>query len=369
MANAASLSLADVLDQHTREAVLVRPEGGRLRCLACGHTCLIGEGKRGVCKVRFVADGRLFAPHGYVAGVQSDPVEKKPFYHVTPGRDALTFGLLGCDLHCSYCQNWVTSQALRDPAARAPITPVTAQDLVALAVRAGSRLVVSSYNEPLFTAEWAVDDFRAAGAAGLVCAFVSNGNGTPEVLDFLRPWVQAYKVDLKSFQDRRYRQLGGTLGRVTDTIRGLHQRGVWVEVVTLLVPGFNDDEAELRDAAHFLASVSPDIPWHVTAFHPDYRMTDAGATSVRQLIRACEIGTEAGLRFIYAGNRPGQVGPWEDTRCPSCRATVVARTGFHLRSYQLSADGRCLSCFAPVPGVWDSTPPAGVGPRHPRSVL
>src|SRR5262249_39532826 len=160
----------------------------------------------------------------------------------------------------------------------------------------------SSYNEPLITAEWAVSVFREAAASGLACAFVSNGNATPEVLDYLRPWISAYKVDLKSFRDSSYRSLGGTLDNITRTIRMIHERGLWLEVVTLVIPGFNDSEEELRQAAGFLASVGPDIPWHVTAFHQDYRMTDPEATSAEILIRAAEIGTAEGLRFVYAGN-------------------------------------------------------------------
>src|SRR5208282_5327069 len=191
-----------------------------------------------------------------------------------------------------------------------------------------------------------------AKAAGLACAFVSNGNATPEVLDFLRPWIVAYKVDLKSFNDRNYRKLGGMLENITSTIQMIHQRGIWLEIVTLVVPGFNDSAEELRQIAHFLASVSPDIPWHVTAFHKDYRMTDPEATSAETLTRACEVGVEEGLRYVYAGNLPGRVGQWENTRCPSCQTTLIQRYGYLIRSYRLSADGRCPDCQAKVPGVW-----------------
>jgi AmmeMemoRadiSam system radical SAM enzyme/AmmeMemoRadiSam system protein B/AmmeMemoRadiSam system protein A len=346
--------LADVLDRHTASGAseLWRTEGDRIRCLACGHRCSIGEGQRGICKVRFNSDGDLKVPFGYVAGMQSDPVEKKPFFHVYPGSDALTFGMMGCDLHCSYCQNWLTSQALRDPSAVTPIRPMTPAGVAALGKREGSRLVVSSYNEPLITAEWAVAVFREAKAAGLACAFVSNGNATPEVLDFLRPWIVAYKVDLKCFNDRNYRKLGGLLENIASTIQMIHQRGIWLEVVTLVVPGFNDSAEELRQIARFLASVSRDIPWHVTAFHKDYRMTDPEATSPETLVRACEVGAEEGLRFVYAGNLPGRVGQWERTRCPSCQSTLIDRFGYLIRSYRLTADGRCPDCQAPVPGIW-----------------
>jgi len=353
----ANPTLAEVLDQRTAFASpnLCRVEDDRLRCLACGHRCLIGEGQRGICKVRYNEQGELKVPFGYVAGLQSDPVEKKPFFHVYPGSDALTFGMMGCDLHCSYCQNWITSQALRDADAVAPIRPVTPGQLVEVARREGSRLVVSSYNEPLITAEWAVAVFREAKAAGLACAFVSNGNATPEVLDFLRPWIVSYKIDLKSFNDRNYRKLGGTLENITRSVRMVHERGIWLEVVTLVVPGFNDGKEELRDIARFLASVSPDIPWHVTAFHQDYRMTDPDPTSTETLIRAAETGAEEGLRFIYAGNLPGRVGTWENTRCPSCGTTVIERFGYLIRGYHLDANGCCPKCRTQLPGVWPGT--------------
>jgi pyruvate formate lyase activating enzyme len=220
---------------------------------------------------------------------------------------------------------------------------------------------VSTYNEPLITAEWAVAVFREATAAGFPCAFVSNGNATPEVLDFLRPWIRAYKVDLKSFDDRRYRALGGTLERVLDTIHMIHERGIWIEVVTLIVPGFNDSDTELRAVARFLASVSRNIPWHVTAFHPDYKMTDPPHTPVRTLIRAAELGAEEGLRFIYAGNLPGQVGDWENTRCPGCQTTLIERTGYWVRSYGITAHGTCPQCQTLIPGIWHSAArPAGL---------
>jgi AmmeMemoRadiSam system radical SAM enzyme/AmmeMemoRadiSam system protein B/AmmeMemoRadiSam system protein A len=348
----ANQSLADVLDARTVRGTLWYPEDDRLRCVACGHRCLIGEGKRGICKVRFNEGGELRVPFGYVAGLQCDPVEKKPFFHVYPGSDALTFGMMGCDLHCSYCQNWVTSQALRDSAAAAPTRVISAEQLVEVARRERARLVVSSYNEPLITAEWAVAVFEQAKAAGLACAFVSNGNATPEVLDYLKPWIIAYKVDLKSFDDKHYRSLGGMLSNITDTIGMIHERGIWLEIVTLIVPGFNDGEDELRAMARFIASVDRDIPWHVTAFHQDYRMTDPDATSPRTLMRAAEIGTEEGLRFVYAGNLPGQVGRWENTRCPSCGETVIERYGYLIRAYRLTETGGCRRCGAQLPGIW-----------------
>ena len=346
-------SLAEVLGRATREGELYRVlDDGRLQCYACGHCCPLPEGAIGVCKVRFNEGGTLRVPWGYVGGVQCDPIEKKPFFHAHPGALAYSFGMLGCDLHCGYCQNWVTSQALRDPAAVAPPLATRPEDLVHDALRLGARVVVSTYNEPLITSEWAVAVFKEAKAAGLLTGYVSNGNGTPEVLEYIRPWVDLYKVDLKSFDDRHYRQLGGRLQPILDTIRRLHTMGFWVEIVTLLIPGFNDSPDEIARLTEFVADVSPDIPWHVTAFHGDYKMTDPGNTTADMLLGAAAIGRHAGLRYVYAGNLPGAVGNLENTRCASCGETLIARHGYFIRDYRLTADGCCPSCAKPVPGRW-----------------
>ena len=348
-------TLQEVLAARTREAAPELVEsisGSRLRCYACGHQCPIPEGAMGVCKVRFVEGGRLRVPWGYVGGVQCDPVEKKPFFHAFPGSLAYSFGMLGCDLHCSYCQNWVTSQALRDPDAGAPPRDASPHALVQDALGQGARMLVSTYNEPLITAEWGVAIFREARAHGLVTGFVSNGNGTPRVLEYLRPHIALYKVDLKSFDDRHYRELGGRLQPILETIEWLHKAGVWVEIVTLLVPGFNDGDAELRGLTAFLARVSPLIPWHVTAFHQDYRMQDPANTTPAMLERAAEIGRDAGLRYIYAGNLPARVGELEHTHCHQCGERVIARYGYLIQEYRLTPDGRCPRCATAIPGRW-----------------
>jgi pyruvate formate lyase activating enzyme len=351
-------TLEEVLAARTRDAAPELVESidrNRLRCYACGHRCPIPEGARGVCKVRYNERGRLRVPWGYVGGVQCDPVEKKPFFHAYPGALAYSFGMLGCDLHCSYCQNWVTSQALRDPQAVAPPQDTTPESLVQDALRQGARIVVSTYNEPLITAEWAVAVFKAAREQGLVTGFVSNGNGTTQVLEYLRPHIDLYKVDLKSFDDRHYRDLGGRLEPILDTIRWLSRSGVWVEIVTLLVPGFNDGEGELRRMTAFLADVSQDLPWHVTAFHQDYRMTDAPNTTAAMLLRAAQIGREAGLRYVYAGNLPGRVGELEHTHCHGCGERLIARYGYLIQQYRLTRDGMCPTCSTAVPGRWSPT--------------
>ena len=348
-------TLAEVLEARTAPAapeLVERLSKDRIRCYACGHECPIPEGAVGVCKVRFVREGQLHVPWGYVGGVQCDPIEKKPFFHAHPGSLAYSFGMLGCDLHCSYCQNWVTSQALRDPAAVSPPIDASPRAIVADARRLEARVVVSTYNEPLITSEWAVEVFKAARAAGLMTAFVSNGNATERVLNYIRPWIELYKVDLKSFDDRHYRQLGGRIEPILFTIRRLHEMGVWLEIVTLLIPGFNSDPDEVRRLTAFIASVSPDIPWHVTAFHKDYRMSDPDNTTPEMLMAAAAIAREAGLRYVYAGNVPGRVGDLENTRCHHCAALLIERHGYLIRSYRVTAAGACPDCGTMIPGRW-----------------
>jgi pyruvate formate lyase activating enzyme len=259
----------------------------------------------------------------------------------------------------SNCQNWLTSQAMRDPSSDVSIElvrKVTPEQMVGFAQRAGASVIASSYNEPLITTEWAVEIFKSARDAGLKCAFISNGNATPEALEMLRPYLVAYKIDLKTMQDKHYRQLGGVLKHVLESIRMAHDLGLWVEVVTLVVPGFNDSNEELMDAARYIRSVSADIPWHVTAFHPDYKMTDPPNTSVRTLLRAAEIGQEAGLNYVYAGNLPGRVNEYENTLCPNCHALLVRRYGYIIQEYRISPSGACPECSTAIPGIWPESP-------------
>jgi pyruvate formate lyase activating enzyme len=222
------------------------------------------------------------------------------------------------------------------------------------AVRQGAKIVVSTYNEPLITAEWGVAIFKEARAQRLVTGFVSNGNGTTRVLEYLRPHIDLYKVDLKSFDDRHYRELGGRLQPILETIRRLHGHGMWVEIVTLLVAGFNDSDAELRGLTEFVASVSPDIPWHVTAFHKDYKMTEPANTTAAMLTRAAAIARESGLRYVYAGNLPGRVGDLEHTHCHRCAERLISRYGFLIQEYRITPDGGCPRCAASIPGRWSA---------------
>lgn len=347
-------TLADVLDRLTVEGQLYeRLPNGKVRCYACGHRCTIFSDRRGICRVRFNTGGTLRVPWGYVAALQCDPIEKKPFHHVAPGSLALTFGMLGCDYACPGCQNSSTSQTLRDPQAGVEPIPVTPDEIIGLAVHYGAGFIGSSYNEPLITSEWAVAVFQEAKRKGLRTCYISNGNGTAEVLRFLRPWTDCYKIDLKAFTNRNYRFLGGVLDHVLATVRMVYEMGFWTEVVTLVIPGYNDGDDELRAAAEFIASVSPFIPWHVTAFHKDYKMTDPDNTTPETLIRAAQIGEAAGLKYVYAGNLPGRVGRYEHTFCHRCRALLVERYGYLILQNRLAqTGGECPDCGTTIPGIW-----------------
>lgn len=256
----------------------------------------------------------------------------------------------------SNCQNWDISQALRDATAGRPPTLVTPEQMVDLGKRNGAKVVASSYNEPLITSEWTVEIFKEAKANGFLCAYISNGNATREVLEYIRPYVSAYKIDLKSMRDKNYRQLGAPLQNILDGIQMVHAMDFWLEIVTLIVPGFNDSTEELLDAARFIASISSDIPWHVTAFHQDYRMTDHDNTSRSTLIRAAEIGLEAGLHYVYAGNLPGHVGEYEHTFCPNCRQLLIERFGYTILDYRITGEGTCPKCATKIAGIWPRDP-------------
>jgi pyruvate formate lyase activating enzyme len=334
-----SNALCDTLDDH------------RVRCRACAHNCTIPPGERGVCRLRFNDNGKLHVPHGYVANVAVDPVEKKPFYHFLPGEKAFSFGMLGCNFKCGFCQNWITSQTLKDEAAGTNTQNCSARELVSLAQSHGCRIVASTYNEPLITSEWAMDIFQLAKGCGMKTTYVSNGFASPQVLDYLDPWMDAMNVDLKCFTDENYQRLGGRLQPVLDTIRSLHERGKWLEIITLVVPGFNDSAEELEKIAKFIVAVDPEIPWHVSAYHADYKMS-AGprATPYGKIIETIKMGRACGLKHVYGGNLSG-LGENANTHCANCGATLITRTGFTSHLPQLK-NGRCTKCHTPVTGVW-----------------
>ncbi|MEK6194860.1 MAG: AmmeMemoRadiSam system radical SAM enzyme, partial [Deltaproteobacteria bacterium] len=297
----------------------------------------------------------LYVPWGYVAASNVDPIEKKPFMHFLPGSSALTFGMLGCNFHCDFCQNWVSSQTLRDPVSDSSlryIREISPGELVDFAINAGAQVVASSYNEPLITTEWAIEVFKVAKEGGLKCVYVSNGYATPEALDALKPYLDGYKIDLKCITDEKYRSLGGNLQVVQNTIQRAYDLGLWVELVTLVIPGFNDSSQDLWDTARFISTVSRDIPWHVTAYYPTYKHLDGDRTPADTIQRAAEIGQEAGLNYVYAGNLPGRVGSLENTYCPSCQTLLIERTGYTLKNYHITKSGTCPHCDEKIAGVW-----------------
>lgn len=356
-------TLEKTLKNHSTEGELYdRLEDDEVRCYACGHLCLIKDGRSGVCNVRFNEGGELKVPYEYVGPLQLDPIERKPFFHANPGSDVLSFGMEGCDFQCGYCHNWVSSQALRDPEAGADILEISADEIVEKALDNNVSTILSSFNEPLITGEWAVEVFEKAQQEDLFTGFISNGNATDRALDYLVPNLDVYKVDLKTFQDENYRELGGTLQNVLDTIIELSKRDIHMEVVTLVVPDFNDSERELRDIAQFLSGVSEDIPWHLYGFHNDYKMQDRDHTNHKTLMRAAEIGYEEGLNYVYAGNLPGMVGEYEHTFCPECDTRLIERYGYRIREQRIDTDGNCPNCGTSIPGVWSTEQVNGESP-------
>lgn len=333
----------------SRPALLQEKLGsGKVRCLACAHRCAVLPGAAGICGVRFNDAGVLKAPWGYVSGASPDPIEKKPFFHALPGARTLSFGMFGCNFRCGFCQNWHISD-LKSAAGAVP-EKTEPEELAAAAVSARARILISTYNEPLITAEWAAAVFAEGRKRGLTAGFVSNGYATPESVALLRPVMDLWKVDLKGFDGEKYGKVcGARLDKVLDGLRLIKAAGFWVEVVTLLVPGFNDSDAEVSAMAAFLAGLSRDIPWHLTAFHPDYKMRDAAPTPPQTLLRARDLALSAGLRYVYCGNVRGSEG--QDTACRACGRAVIRREGFSVAENLLGPGGAC-PCGERLPGFW-----------------
>lgn len=334
-----------------REAVLWEGAGeGRVRCALCAHRCLVPPGGRGVCAVRENRDGTLHTlVHGRLVSQALDPIEKKPLYHFLPGSLSLSIAAVGCNLRCDFCQNHVISQYPRDHRGGILGEPVSPPDVVRAALDTGVPVIAYTYTEPTVFFEMCQDTGGLARRQGIRNAFVTNGYMTGEALALAQGWLDAANVDLKAFSDEFYRRYcGGALQPVLDSIARMVELGMWVEVTTLVIPGRNDSPEELRWIAQFLAGISPDLPWHVSRFVPSYRVHDVSPTPVGTLRRAREIGLEAGLRYVYLGNVPGE---GEDTLCPSCRRALIRRYGFQLVENAL-ADGHCPDCGEPIAGVW-----------------
>jgi len=331
--------------------VLQARTGELLRCTACAHRCVLADGRVGACGVRDARDGQVFVPFGYIARRYVRAVETNTVYHVEPGAKALTFGMYGCDLRCPYCHNWRLSQALReDVAGEAPI-PMTPAALVDEALAEGCRVLCAAYNEPMIAAEWVHAIFTEARARGLRTMVVSDGNTTPEALAYLRPVTDVFRVDLKGFLPEHYKALGGRLEPVLEAIAEARRLGYWVEVVTLVVPGFNDDEAGLRGLARKLVAIDPALPWHLNAFQPRYKMKDRPAMHPELLVSVAGSAFARGLQFVYVGNVTGTFRELEHTRCPRCHATVVERDNFTTTQLRLRG-AACPDCGERIPGLF-----------------
>ncbi|MBM4439329.1 MAG: AmmeMemoRadiSam system radical SAM enzyme [Candidatus Rokubacteria bacterium] len=328
-------------------------DDGRLQCLACAHRCTLRPDDVGLCGVRQRRGDALYAPFGYVAAQRIRPIETNTVYHVRPGASALILGMYGCDLRCPYCHNWQVSQALREGLTPAP-THVSAAALAEAAVAAGCGAVCAAYNEPMIAAEWLYAVFEAAHARGLTTGVVSDGNTTPEALRFLRPVTDFYRIDLKGFTEAQYATLGGRLAPVLEAIPTARALGYWVEVVTLVVPHFNDDLRGLRALAAQLVAVDPAIPWHLNAFQPRYRWRDRPPQAAGLLVSAAGAAYAKGLRYVYVGNLADRVTQLAHTRCPACQHVVVERHDYHARAVTLR-DGCCPACATPIPGVWSAS--------------
>jgi len=329
------------------EAMLYeKADDGTCDCFLCAHRCKgIKPGKRGFCRVRENRDGTLVSlVYGKIIAANADPIEKKPLYHFMPGTVSLSIATPGCNFRCDFCQNWQISQTTGDELAGDVMSP---EAVVDAAERHNCPSISYTYTEPTIFFEFAHDCAKLAQARGIRNCFVTNGYQSPETVDRMAGVIDAANVDLKAFTDIFYRErCKARLQPVLDTIRRMHAAGILVETTTLLIPGYNDDPDELRRLTEFLAGVSPDMPWHVSRYHPDFKFDRARATPAETIFRAIEIGKEAGLRYLYAGNMPD--GEYENTHCAACGATVIERSGFSARVVGL--DGNlCKACGAELP--------------------
>lgn len=326
-------------------------EGGKVRCGLCSHHCLIAPGHRGICAVRENQDGMLVSlVYDKVIARNIDPIEKKPLFHFLPGSRSFSIATPGCNFHCRHCQNADISQLPRDRGGMVPGDAVTPAGIVEAAVRHQCASISYTYTEPTVFFELAYDTAKLARARGLRNVFVTNGYITPEALREIQPYLDAANIDLKGYTDDFYKSVcGARLQPVLDSIRLYKELGIWIEITTLVIPGHNDSEAELRQIAEFIRSVGAEVPWHVTRFHPTYKLVDKPITPLETLNRARAIGFAAGLRYVYEGNIPGE---GEGTVCWNCRRSVVKRFGFSVEESRVS-EGKCGFCGARIDGVWE----------------
>ena len=335
-----------------KQALFQEPvEGGKVLCGLCSHRCRIAPGHRGICAVRENRAGPLYSlVYDRIIARNIDPIEKKPLFHFLPGSLSFSLATPGCNFRCKHCQNADISQLPRDREGMVPGEPVSPAEIVESALRHHCASISYTYTEPTIFFELAYDTAKLARKAGLKNVFVTNGYITPEALREISPVLDAANIDLKGFTEEFYKNVcGARLQPVLDSIRLYRELGIWVEITTLVIPGHNDSESELRQIAQFVRSVGEGVPWHVSRFHPTYKLTDQPRTPLETLKRARQIGIDAGLRYVYEGNIPGE---GEETVCWSCAASLVKRYGFSVEENHVHK-GTCGQCGAKMDGVWE----------------
>jgi len=334
-----------------KEALFQKEENGNIRCGLCSHRCLIAPGKRGICAVRENKDGILFSlVYDKVIAENIDPIEKKPLFHFLPGSRSYSIATPGCNFRCKHCQNADILQLPRDRGGILAGQPVKPEQIVKEALEYGCQSISYTYTEPTIYFELAYDTALLASEKGLKNIFVTNGYITGEALRLIKPVLHGANVDLKGFTDGFYQKIcGARLQPVLDSIRLYRELDIWIEVTTLVIPGHNDSEEELRNIAKFIRSVDETIPWHVTRFHPTYKLTDSPITPAKTLKLARDIGFEEGLHFVYEGNIPGE---GEETRCPKCGKSLIKRFGFTVLENNIKR-GACGFCQSIIPGIWE----------------
>ena len=323
-------------------------------CFLCAHNCRIKEGKRGLCQVRENREGVLYSlVYGKLISQNVDPIEKKPLFHLLPGSLSYSIATVGCNFRCSHCQNYDISQYPRLNYGAITGRTATPEQVITSAQEHGCQSISYTYIEPTIFFEFAYECAQLAHERGLKNVFVSNGYTSPEATRKLAPFLDGNNIDLKAFTDKFYREVcGAKLAPVLETIRLMKELGVWVEVTTLVIPGWNDSDSELKEIAQFIKSIDPEMPWHVTRFYPTFKMLDREPTSVATLERARNMGLSEGLKNVFVGNIPGEEG--ESTICPQCGTTVIERRGFTILSQNLE-DGRCGKCNQSIAGVFQKT--------------
>ncbi|MBN2283709.1 MAG: AmmeMemoRadiSam system radical SAM enzyme [Deltaproteobacteria bacterium] len=325
-------------------------EDGKVRCVLCAHTCVIAPGKKGICGVRVNEEGTLYTlVYGTIIAENVDPIEKKPLFHILPGSRSYSIATVGCNFQCTFCQNSDISQMPRDQN-RIVGKECTPSTLVEHALQSGSKTIAYTYTEPTVFFELAYDTAKMAHDKDIRNVFVTNGYMTADMLDMLSPYLDGANVDLKSFSNEFYKKYcGARLQPVLDSLRRMKDLGIWLEITTLLIPGLNDSDEELADIARYIHSLGDGTPWHISRFHPQYRLLNIPPTPVETLHRARRCGIEAGLKYVYTGNVPGDEG--ENTYCHHCGNLLIERYGFRIGRINIK-NGACVKCGTAAEGIW-----------------